>query len=276
MFGFNRAADERPVLVQDQPELWVPDALTDVFAEVEPIERERINPLTHPNWVAELRGEDRLHLDLGGTVKDPTRGPLGRHISAAIAAKSHGGIEPGTMPNPRNHVQYVAKPTKATENAAVQVMQWEEAPLDPEVRRAYYDNHDAAPKFREQVSSVVADVLSDSDRAWAAFVHLRLIDAAQRELDARIDRVKRAENSRRVLECPICLQMNGHIATRELEPGETPSRFNKGPVIRSCKPCWHEARSQHQSRRSAERLASGLSRADRIAEWMQAEEFNAG
>lgn len=252
--------------LEARPELWAPAHLADYYDRVADT-RDTITPLSHPNWLAAMTEGAPA-----GLTGRPGPGALHRHLRVALAHIHHSGVEPGSVRPPTIVRRYADEPARLIGGRDSSIISQLKATsltdADIAERERYEWSEQNREAFDELVERTEKDVLSDHNRAWDAYVHLVLIDLAEHELEREKAEKERTQRERALLECPVCGQMNGSIESREVEPGEAPSRYAKGLRIRSCKPCWHEARRQQQERRAVEQLDDGSSRADRIRAWL--------
>lgn len=255
------AVTERPDAAE-RPELWVPDDLAEAFANAPEEWRHRITPLEHPDWLATLRGDDRVSMS-GKPI-----GLLYDHLTAALGAIRYGYI-PGSIPSPSMADRWVSEPVKLSNGEDSSFSQMTRAvPTDEdrEARARWHDSEDAKGPFHELVASTVTEVLADAPRSWDAYVHIALLERVRDDLAHRAEAAKRHENARRNLECPVCGEWNGRLAARPLMPNhdETRSNYAKRRTIRSCLPCWHEAVTQERAR--VAQLPDGRTRAQAVAD----------
>lgn len=268
MFGMTKtSAPETAHCGAPHLESWTPPEVVAAYEDVAPSVRESLTPISAADWLRELRGDDRTFLGLP-TTPDPTRGPLGAHVKAAIAARDFNGIVPGTLTNPRDKHSYAYAVRPGREDKTFQQLVPQlVGPTIGEVE-SYERITAARPAFEAEVESTVAEVLGDTERAWAAYLHLATIHEARIEMQRRADELAQRRREDRIHRCPICQQLNGHIEARAIEPDYNPRPHSSGVKIRSCIPCWHEARARQQERRSAELVSTGQTRAALIAAWL--------
>lgn len=269
MFGLTRTIATEPDATTAHVELWTPAALAEAYGDVASSVREHTTPLTAPEWLRSLRGDDRMILGRYPADPDPMRGPLAAHLRAAIADRDHGGVIPGSLPDPRNTRSYLYGIRSGFEKKHFAALEPTQVGPTQQEAAEYASSVAAVPAFEAEVQQTLEAVLSDTQRAWNAFLHLATLTEARREIERRADEVKRERQIDLHLRCPVCENRNGSIASREVEPDYKLRGHSGGLRIRSCIPCWHEAQAQQQERRAAEHLASGQTRAERIAEWLE-------
>lgn len=275
---FTRATPAEPSAHREPQhlELWVPPELADVFADVEPRVAATVSPLTSPAWFDELTGANLLDLAVGAAASPAERAirlsPIRGHVEVALAVTEYDGVVPGTVLPTSFRVESVAVPYDRGGGDVSSILhKWEQVVPSQEARERFQRSERDREPFRARVEQIVREVLSDHERAWAAYVHIKTLEAAAKERDARADRERRDRDRRAMLECPLCHELNGSIAVRPLvHDARPPARFVKGPHVRSCRECWREAATQYGVRRSLDTLEDGRTRAEHISDWLDA------
>lgn len=261
--------DSAPVVVEaaeDRPELWIPQDLAALYAELAPSVRESLNPLDASGWYDDLAGRSAFGSAPGAPLTETVRrGTLAAHLRDAFAASRYGGTMPGSVPAPAAGVVAFSPAINRTgaESQWLQTLKPVlpgDSPERDAARQRHSEDQARVPEFVAAVRDAALDVLTDRERAWEAHVHLATLDAARREQRRRQDADEAEQRRLAVQQCPVCLQSDpshiGPILLRALVPGIV-HVLDGVPALRSCAACWNIAADEHLARLADERVGAG-------------------
>lgn len=243
---------ERSMNTTALPELHVPAALAEDYAKAH-AELETLTPVGVPDWTEQLRYR------------------LFPHLRAVIAIREYGGVEPGSMADPRRVQRSMWVPYVSPIGGVSSIVQQPESVSPSRESIEEYQRSEASrPEFEAKVDALAEEILADPARSWNLYVHLRALDSADARGQARAEAEKQERTRIAREECPVCrcsdARRIGPVARRTLLP--TQPRFPRAGtiMIRSCEACWLVAVDAHRVALAGEKLEDGaLTRSAAVA-----------